>query len=156
MTTQSHYQTLFAYHWHTSQRLLALVEEVAETAVFPTCHQTLSHLLSTDYSYRTALETGQQPNHLAADHFPTLDSLKTGFANEQNSWSRFLASLSDDDIASSTDLTTLRGNIISFPRWRILQQVLLHGMQHHAELAQLLTEQGHSPGDLDFIFFRES
>lgn len=154
MTMQSHYQTLFAYHWHTTQRLLALVEKVAETAVFSTCHQTLSHLLSTDYSYRTALETGQQPAHLAADQFPTLSNLKTGFLEEQSKWSTLLASLNDDDIAGSADLTTLRGHTMSFPRWRILQQVLLHGMQHHAELAQLLTEQSHSPGDLDFIFFQ--
>ncbi|MEZ4511787.1 MAG: DinB family protein [Chloroflexota bacterium] len=154
MTMQSHYQTLFAYHWHTTHRLLELVEKVAETAVFPTCHRTLSHLLSTNYSYRTALETSQQPAHLAADQFPTLDSLKTGFLDEQSKWNTLLASLSDDTIAGSADLTTLRGHTIRFARWRILQQVLLHGMQHHAELAQLLTEQGHSPGDLDFIFFQ--
>ena len=40
------------------------------------------------------------------------------------------------------------------PLWRVLQHLILHGMQHHAELAQLLTAKGQSPGNLDFIFFQ--
>jgi hypothetical protein len=38
------------------------------------------------------------------------------------------------------------------PRWLVLHHLLLHGMQHHAELAQLPTLQARSPGDMDFIF----
>jgi uncharacterized damage-inducible protein DinB len=38
-------------------------------------------------------------------------------------------------------------------RWRILQHLVLHGMQHHTEIAHGLTVKGHSPGDIDFIFF---
>jgi len=34
-----------------------------------------------------------------------------------------------------------------------LQHLILHGMQHHTEIAQLLTLKGQSPGDIDFIFY---
>jgi uncharacterized damage-inducible protein DinB len=38
--------------------------------------------------------------------------------------------------------------------WRILQHVILHGMQHASEIAKRLTEFGHSPGNIDFIYFQ--
>ncbi|MFN8458639.1 MAG: hypothetical protein U0401_28965 [Anaerolineae bacterium] len=39
--------------------------------------------------------------------------------------------------------------------FRQTQHLILYGMQHQTELAQLLTAKGRSPGDIDFIFFRE-
>ena len=63
-------------------------------------------------------------------------------------------SLSDGDIAAEVELTNWRGDRLKLPRWRVLQHLVLHGMQHHAGLARLLTARGHSPGDIDFIFYR--
>jgi uncharacterized damage-inducible protein DinB len=62
--------------------------------------------------------------------------------------------LSATEIEAEMSLTDRRGRLWEIPRWRILQHVALHGMQHHAELAQLLTAAGQSPGDIDFIFYR--
>ena len=45
------------------------------------------------------------------------------------------------------------GQVGMIPRWRILSHVVLHGMQHSAEIAELLTLKGQSPGDIDFIFY---
>ncbi|MCP4357328.1 MAG: hypothetical protein GY796_04835 [Chloroflexi bacterium] len=92
MSIKSHYLTLFAYHWHTIQRLLAGAEELSAA------------------EYKAEIE---------ADIF----------------------------------LTTLGGNTFPFARWRGLQHLILHGMQHHSELARLLTLNGRSLGDLDFAFF---
>ena len=39
------------------------------------------------------------------------------------------------------------------PLSAILAQVMLHGVQHRAELAAMLSGFGRSPGDLDYIFF---
>ena len=40
----------------------------------------------------------------------------------------------------------MRSNLL----WHILLHVAIHTVQHRAEAAQILTQIGQSPGDLDF------
>lgn len=161
MFSKTHFQTLFAYHWHVNQRLMERAAQLsqADYTANPgygrgSIHEVLFHILLTDRGYRLGLETGRQPAPLPPEDFPDLTSLQTGFEQEQLSWQTLLESLSPAEIEGALDLiTTLRGDSRPFPRWQLLQQVILHGMQHHTELAQQLTAKGQSPGDIDFIFF---
>ena len=82
-----------------------------------------------------------------------MESLKVGFEQEQAAWEHLLGRLSPEEIEGSIDLANRHGAVFTFPVWRILQHLILHAMQHHAEIAQLLTVKGQSPGNLDFIFF---
>jgi uncharacterized damage-inducible protein DinB len=34
-----------------------------------------------------------------------------------------------------------------------ITHLMLHGMQHRSELALMLTGFGHSPGDIDLVFY---
>jgi uncharacterized damage-inducible protein DinB len=43
----------------------------------------------------------------------------------------------------------------SIPMWQMLAHVVNHGTQHRSE-APASTAAGHSPGDLDLIFFAEA
>ena len=161
MFSKTLFQTLFAYHWHTNGRLLAGAAKLAETDYFAnpgygrgSVHVLLFHLLATHYAWRTALETAQQPAPLLAEDFPDLAALRTGLEREQAAWQALLSKVSAEQIEGEIALTTRRGRTSSVAYWRVLQHLILHGMQHHTELAQLLTAQGQSPGDIDFIFFR--
>lgn len=153
-------QTLFAYHWYITFRLIeysAKLDEAAYTAHpgygHGSIHDLLFHILRTDRGWRRGLETGRQQAPLNPHDFPSLAALRAGFEQEQMAWEALLGGLSAEEIAGDAHLTTLRGELAMLPRWRILQHLVLHGMQHHTEVAQLLTVQGHSPGDIDFIFY---
>jgi uncharacterized damage-inducible protein DinB len=156
------WSTLFKYHWHVTQKMLAGAAKL-DSADYQeqheyghgSIHTILFHLLNTMRGWRLGFETGQQQPRLNAADFATLESLQTAFVQEQRAWDGLLASLSAEDIASDIALTTIGGASMRFPRWRVLQQLMLHGMQHHSELARLLTIKGQSPGDYDFIFFDE-
>jgi uncharacterized damage-inducible protein DinB len=160
MFSQTQFQTLFAYHWQTTQRLLAQAAKLseAEYTAHPgyghgSIHDLFFHLLRTDQGWRVALETGQQAAPLQAEGFPTLAALQAGFANEQAAWQVLLDQLRAEEIEGTIKLVTRRGDLFAPARWRVLQHLILHGMQHQTELAQLLTAKGQSPGDIDFIFF---
>lgn len=156
------YKSLFAYHWHTNDHLLDLAAELDEASFVEggtigarSIHQLFFHIMSTDRNWRLGLETGRQHESLPIDEFPDVDALRTGFGREKLAWDSLLERLGPEKIRAALNLVARDGRELVIERWRILQHVVLHGMQHHAELAQRLSELGHSPGDLDFIFFRE-
>ena len=160
MTTQHQIQTLFAYHWHTTQRLMDCAARLSETDLADnpgyghgSIHDLLFHLLRTDQGWRKGLVSGKQLASIRREEYPDLATLQVGFEQEQAEWQALLDGWSEAEILGDVTLTNWRGDAVTLPRWGILQHLVLHGMQHHAELAQLLTARGQSPGNLDFIFF---
>ena len=164
MFAKTQFQTQFAYHWHTNKRLLETAVQLDEAEVGTSVqaeneygrggiYDLFLHLFQADQGWRRALETGQQVAVPGRETYPDLAALQAAFAEEETAWSNFLDDLSPVEIEATVELTTRRNTQFAAPRWRILQHVLFHGMQHHTELAQLLTAKGHSPGDIDFLFF---
>jgi uncharacterized damage-inducible protein DinB len=157
--SKSQFQALFAYHWLISQRVIDCAARLDEADYkddpgygHGSIHELLFHVLVTDRGWRLGLEAGRQPLPLRLEDFPDLGSLQTGFEAEQQAWKALLDRLSPDEIEGNINLTSRRGDTGAFPCWRILQHLVLHGMQHYSEASRLLTAKGQSPGDIDFIF----
>ncbi|HPH98547.1 MAG TPA: DinB family protein [Anaerolineaceae bacterium] len=153
-------QTKFNYHFHVHFRLLECAGRLSEADLmanpgygYGSIHQILSHVVRADRYLRTGLETGLQPAHLPPDYFPTLEALVEGSKEEEKAWQDYLGSLTSEDITAEYSLTSRRGETSILPRWQMMEHVIYHGMQHHSELAQLLTLKGQSPGNIDFLFF---
>lgn len=160
MSNQTQFKTLFDYQYRTTQHLLACAARLSDAdcreqpgygrgSIF----DLLLHLLRAGQSWRKALETGRQHSISRSEDYPGLPSLQSGFEAESVAWQSFLDGLSPTEIESEVELTTLRGDVVALRRWAVLQHLVLHGMQHHAELAHLLTVKGQSPGDIDFIYY---
>lgn len=159
MSLHAIYSTLLDYHWHTTSLLAeraagleaALINQPRADGV-RSIHDLFFHLLAADFGWRGALETGTRPAPPSPEAYKDLDALRQGLADERKAWARYLEGLDDASLEAEATLVS-SGRQVVLPRWRILQHLVLHGMQHHAELAQELTAMGRSPGDLDFIFF---
>ena len=66
----------------------------------------------------------------------------------------YLDGLTDDDLAAGTiTYSRTEGKTYETPLWQILVHVINHGTQSRSEAAVLLTQLGHSPGDLDYMIF---
>lgn len=160
MFAETQFQTLFAYHWHVNGRLLACARQLPSTDYHThpgyghhSVHGLFIHIIRAMHAWDVALKTGQQPPLLDPETMPDLTAVEAAFAEAKKEWDIFVGALTSEAIEGNISVTTLQGYTIAVPLWRVLQHMVLHGMQHHTELAQLLTAKGQSPGDIDFIFF---
>jgi uncharacterized damage-inducible protein DinB len=106
---------------------------------------TLVHTMSTEQNWRTGWITGERISGLDANDFPTCASIAERWHEEDQITRDYLAGLSDADL--ERDFYGLG------PLGMTITHVMMHGMQHRAEAAMMLTAYGHSPGDIDLVFF---
>lgn len=159
MFSKTLFQSLFAYHFDLTRRLMDAAAGLSEADYrqprgygHGSLHDLFFHLLRTAAAWRLGLQNGKQTAPFQPQDYPSLTALRGGLEREQADWQALLASLTPEQIEGSHRLSDWRGEEHTFMVWKILQHLILHGMQHHAELAQALTEKGRSPGNIDYIF----
>lgn len=153
-------KTMFAYHvWANSRVLRAAASVSADDYHAPSeyshggLHDTLFHMLRTETVWRVGLTTGQPSTPPRPEDFPDLAALREGFAQAAAAWEAYLDGLTPEQVEGVVPMVDPRGRSHNLNLAHILIHLVMHGMQHRTEVAQLLTRYGQSPGDLDFIFF---
>ena len=106
----------------------------------------LAHALGAHQRWRHGLSGSTETPRPEREPVPTIDGLRAAWVNEWHALDSWLDSLDDASMETVDEGVTW---------WRMLAHVVNHGTQHRAEAAALLTAAGHSPGDLDMIYFAE-
>ena len=152
-------RTLFAYSAWATERIFTQVEQLtteqftsAPIATLPSVRQILAHMLGAETLWLTRLRTGELGRGIDAANFPDAASLRHAWNEQQATMRSFLDTLTDDRLTQAVRFER-RGATLELLLWQVLFQLINHGTQHLSEIAVLLTDYGHSPGDLDFLFF---
>ncbi len=153
------YHIQFSFHFDETQRLLALARALPEDVYratidysFASIHNTFAHLLGASQLWRNVI-ADTAPSFLEAEDIAGIDALAALFAIERTGWHDLIATFDAATLLETIERHSPQG-IMVLPIWQTLQHVILHGMQHHTELARMLTEAGHSPRDIDFLSYQ--
>jgi uncharacterized damage-inducible protein DinB len=158
--------TLFDYNYWANERILTAARALDEAAFaapareaqvgasFGSLRGTLVHILGAEWTWRMRCHEAVSPTEMITEaHFPALSVLELGWQVEEAAMRAYLGQLRDEDLGREIAYHNRQGKAYVTPLWQILIHVVNHGTQFRSEAAMLLTQAGHSPGDLDFIFY---
>lgn len=153
-------QILYKYNsWANARILNAALNVTQEQFVAAAAHphkdlrHTLTHTLFAEWLWRKRWEGDSPTQWINPEDFPTFDSLRARWGEEEKVLNEFAASVTDEKLNSVFQYKTTRGDPREDVLWQVMAHVVNHGTQHRSEAAAMLTELGHSPGDIDLIVY---
>ena len=153
-------RTLYRYSAWATGRILDNAsrlrpEELAATsgASFSTVRETLVHIMAAQLIWLSRWQGTSPTSLLDAREFPDVASLRARWDQIERETQRFVAGLTDADLAKVVEYRNTRGERWAYPLWQQVVHQVNHATQHRGEVAAALTELGHSPGDLDLLIF---
>ena len=152
---------LFKYTEWANRRLLAATARLTPEQFLAkadpngnSVRDILVHTLGAAWIWRMRLQHEAAPTRLLdpAD-FPSYAVLVDRWREEHDEWRAYAGGLLEDEVNRPVLYRNTKGHLFEAVMWQILVHVVNHSTQHRAEVAQILTGYGCSPGDLDMIVF---
>ena len=152
--------TLYAYNsWANARILNATAQVTTEQFLAPASYShgglrgTLVHTLYAEWIWRRRWEGHSPVAWLQAEDFPTVEALRTQWNTEEQALLQFVENVSDEALNDTLEYRKTNGEARENILWHLMVHLVNHGTQHRSEAAAMLTELGHSPGDIDLIVF---
>ena len=153
-------QLLYLYNSWANARILSTAgnlsqEQFLATASFPHggLRSTLTHVLFAEWLWRRRWEGESPTSWIKPEEFPEFRSLQTRWQIEAQKLLAFVEDVREEALHATFDYKTTAGEPKRDVLWQVMAHVVNHGTQHRSEAAALLTDFGHSPGDLDLIMY---
>ena len=157
----SQIRQLFDYNHWANEIILDAAENLSHeqflaSSRFPRggMRDTLFHLYYAEWIWRHRCQGSTPvPSVPKAADFRNLAELRAAWQREEQAMADYLAQLNDEALLSRACYFAGNGSQYSGVLVDFLTHLVIHGMQHRAEAAQILTEFGQSPGDIDYLFY---
>jgi uncharacterized damage-inducible protein DinB len=161
--TANDLQRLYDYGYWANEQLLAVVSELTPeqftrtvAGSYGSVRNTLVHVLSAEWGWVDRCGGHERGAALKADDFPNVESLREAWGNVE-AWVRaFLVTLKDEDLDRLVAFKNSRGEAQSMAVGELLQHAANHGVHHRGQVALLLRELGHVPGNFDLLVYDAS
>jgi uncharacterized damage-inducible protein DinB len=151
---------LYKYNQWANAKILNATSDVTSEqflapATFPHggLRGTLVHTLFAEWIWRHRWEGTSPVVRLKPEDFPTFETLRSRWEDEEKLLLSFVDDVTDERLNSRFFYTNTKGDPFERILWQVMVHLVNHGTQHRSETAALLTDFGHSPGDIDLVYF---
>lgn len=87
------------------------------------------------------------------ERYPTIKECYDDWFDIELRMREFLAEMPEKQLVEKFSYVRSDGTELEDRYMDVFTQLAFHGMQHRAELAAILTDLGHSPGNIDYIIY---
>ena len=149
----------YDYGYWANRKLLAVVAQLTPeqftqdvAGSYGSVRNTMVHTLSAEWGWLDRSGGHARGPALKAGEFPTLHSVTDKWTEIEGHMRRFLSNLKDDDLARVVEFEML-GRKFQMTVNEMLEHAANHGVHHRGQLALLLRVLGHTPGNVDLLFY---
>ena len=154
---------LFDYNYWARDRQMeacaALTEEQLRHPMggsFPSVRDTLAHLVAVEWLWLERWQ-GRSPKALPPpEEFPTLAAISVRWATVERNMREYLAGLAEEALLLPMTCTGTRGNVWTYPLWRMHMHLLNHQSYHRGQVTTLLRQLGAVPARIDFLLAQDA
>lgn len=158
---KSELQLMFGYNRWANAKILAACLDLPEADLYATqqlsfdsIYGTLLHIYGAELLWRARLQSAVSiPAMPVPEDFDGFSGLQKQWQAEEAAMQRFLDDLPDGSEQRVVEFPRLTGELESATTWRALLHVAFHSMQFRAEAATALSRLGHSPGNIDLLYY---
>jgi len=152
--------SLYQYNRWANQRILQAAagptaEQLAAPAAasFDSLRDTLVHTMSAEWIWLSRWQGTSPRAMFDPNDFPTLASIQTRWNIIEEESQQFIERLKPEMLAEIVTYVNTRGEKWAYALWQQMIHQVNHATQHRSEAAVILTQMGHSPGAMDYLFF---
>jgi len=153
-------KSLFLHSYWADARIFDFASRIDKEKLFsplrmphPSLYKTLFHAIGAEWLWINRCQGTSPSAYMSEKEITNLPDLREKWQEQQQITIGYLNHLTDADLDRAIDYQSISGVPRSNILWHILVHVPMHSHQHRAEAAQILTEFGESPGNLDFYYY---
>ncbi len=157
------YRTLYDYNAWANTRILDTAARLAPEqytasigASFPSVRDTLVHTMDTEWTWLGRWQGTEPCPPQNLSRYASLAALRARWAEIDAELRVFVGLLDAAGLTRIVHYANSRRPDNAYPQWQLLSHVVNHGTQHRSEVAAMLTQCGHSPGDLDITVWLDT
>lgn len=154
--SQTMLEGIYQHSRFANGRLLDQAEQLSDAeldaerpGMFGTIRVTLQHMMQAQQSWLRRVQGLDPVEPWADDAFPTIADLRKEWDTLDTENLAYVTTLTGDQLIERLRMRSWRGWEMEAPRWQALIHQAFHQHQHRGELAMVLTNLGHSPGEID-------
>ena len=160
MTWVQHSQSLIAYNQWANAKVLAAAGALADAELgrnvsgsHHSVRTTLLHIVRVQEWWLSVLN-GKPDRSAEPDPSMPLAQIREWFDRSHAALQTYSGGLTARRLDAEVAAFSPRDNREHrWPSWQLLSHLMNHSSHHRAEAGVMLESLGHSPGDLDFVFF---
>jgi uncharacterized damage-inducible protein DinB len=159
MSWGEHARSLIAYNEWANEKVLEAASGLSEEELgrqvsgsHESVRMTLLHVAQVQTWWLSVLNG--KPERPSLPEGMPFEQVRQWFRRSHDDLKAYADGLADERLAAEVSAYhPVEKKEYRWPSWQLLSHLVNHGSHHRAEAGLMLASLGHSPGDMDFIYF---